>query len=84
MASGINHSQIKKKYFLVKLGNSSERPGDNLGKLEEKPSSTSEVKERSSGQVLRSSGQVLKSGGQVKWSRDQVNLEWCPRAARGD
>ncbi|GJR04063.1 hypothetical protein Tco_0527047 [Tanacetum coccineum] len=31
----------------------------------------------------RSSGQVLKSGGQVKWSRDQVNLEWCPRAARG-
>nr|GEW23389.1 RNA-directed DNA polymerase, eukaryota [Tanacetum cinerariifolium] len=38
---GLTHSQIKKKYFPVKLGNSPERPGDNLGKLKEKPSSTS-------------------------------------------
>nr|GEU33560.1 hypothetical protein [Tanacetum cinerariifolium] len=40
---GLTHSQIKKKYFPVKLGNSPERPGDNLGKLEEKPSSTSDM-----------------------------------------
>nr|GEX98056.1 hypothetical protein [Tanacetum cinerariifolium] len=40
---GLTHSQMKKKYFLVKLENSPERPRDNLGKLEEKSSSTSEL-----------------------------------------